>query len=167
MTSITLTQGSSTPVPTASFRDVVGAFCSGVVVVTSMDEEPLGFTCQSFTSLSLEPQLVSINPSRMSKTWPRIRSTGKFAINILARDQQHLSDCFARSGGDKFAAVSWQQGTNGAPVLDGVAAWLACDLEAECEGGDHTIAIGKVTAMDHDPSREPLVYYRGRYQALS
>ena len=148
-------------------RETMGAFCSGVVVVTALGREPgaqpLGFTCQSFVSLSLDPPLISISPARTSSTWPRIREVGRFAVNVLAHDHAHLSSKFARSGADKYAGVSWRPAPDGSPVLDGVSAWIECEVWREYDGGDHTIVIGEVTALGHDVRRPPLLYYRGGY----
>jgi 3-hydroxy-9,10-secoandrosta-1,3,5(10)-triene-9,17-dione monooxygenase reductase component len=145
-------------------RDVLGHFVSGIVVVTATGPEgPLGFTCQSFASLSLDPPLVSFAPARTSSTWPRIRAVGVFCVNVLAADHQELSIGFARSGVDKFDGVAWRSGPSGAPVLEGVSAWIDCALWNEYDGGDHTIAIGRVLDLGADPARLPLLYYRGRY----
>jgi flavin reductase (DIM6/NTAB) family NADH-FMN oxidoreductase RutF len=145
-------------------RDVLGHFVSGVVVVTAVGTDgPVGFTCQSFASLSLEPPLVSFAPARTSSTWPRIRTIGQFCINILAADHRHYSAGFARSGADKFAGVSWDPAPTGSPILDGVSAWIDCSLEHEYDGGDHTIVIGRVLDLGADPARRPLLYYRGGY----
>ena len=148
-------------------RSAMGAFCSGVVVVTALgeapDAEPLGFTCQSFASLSLDPPLISFSPARTSSTWPRIRAVGRFAVNVLAHDHAELSNKFARSGTGKYAGVSWDLSPNGSPILEGVSAWVECTLWREYDGGDHTIVIGEVTALDHDVERDPLLFYRGSY----
>ena len=118
--------GPVTPVVTPeSMRDALGAFASGVVVVTAIGPDgPIGFTCQSFASLSLDPPLVSFAPSRGSSTWPRIREVGRFCVNVLAADHEHHSAGFARSGVDKFAGVTWEAAPSGSPVLDGVGAWI-------------------------------------------
>ena len=148
----------------ATMREVLGHFASGIVVVTAAGPGgPLGFTCQSFASLSLEPALVSFSPARTSSTWPRIRETGAFCVNVLSAGQQRLSAGFARSGVDKFAGVSWWPGPDGAPVLDGACAWIGCTLWREYDGGDHTIAVGRVRDLDADVTRAPLLYHRGRY----
>jgi flavin reductase (DIM6/NTAB) family NADH-FMN oxidoreductase RutF len=151
----------------AVLRDVLGHFATGVVVVTARarDETLLGFTCQSFASLSLDPPLVSFAPSRTSSTWPRIREIGAFCVNVLAADHSELSTAFARSGRavDKFAGVAWCPAPSGAPVLEGVIAWVDCTLWAEHDGGDHTIAIGRVSNLGADPDRLPLLFYRGAY----
>lgn len=144
-------------------RSVLGHFCSGVVVVTAFDDEPVGFTCQSFASLSLDPPLVSFCPSRTSTTWPRIRDRARFCVNVLSDHHQPLSDGFSRSGADKFAGVSWTSAPSGAPVLEGAGAWVDCTLWNEYDGGDHTIAVGRVEAIGVDRTRRPLVFYRGRY----
>jgi 3-hydroxy-9,10-secoandrosta-1,3,5(10)-triene-9,17-dione monooxygenase reductase component len=144
-------------------RTVLGTFTSGIVVVTAQSQSPLGFTCQSFTSLSLAPPLVSFSPARTSTTWPLIRAVGRFCINVLAHDQAALSERFARSGIDRFAGVAWTASPNGSPVLDGVSAWIDCELYTEYDGGDHTIVLGAVQALESDPRRHPLIFYRGRY----
>ncbi|GAA0930280.1 flavin reductase family protein [Pseudonocardia zijingensis] len=155
------------PVSPTVLREVLGHFVSGIVVVTAAGPAgPLGFTCQSFASLSLEPPLVSFAPARTSSTWPRIRETGTFCVNVLAADHQELSAGFARSGGtgvDKFHGVGWRPSPSGAPVLDGVSAWIDCTLWNEYDGGDHTIVVGRVLDLGATPDRLPLLFYRGRY----
>ena len=148
-------------------RDVLGHFASGVVVVTARAPggDPLGFTCQSFASLSLEPPLVSFAPARSSTTWPRIRDVGAFCVNVLSAEHRDLSVGFARSGlaVDKFAGVAWCPAPSGAPVFEGVSAWVDCTLWDEHEGGDHTIVVGRVHDLGADPARQPLLFYRGGY----
>jgi len=145
-------------------REVLGYFVSGIVVVTAVGPDgPLGFTCQSFASLSLDPPLVTFSPARTSSTWPRIRAAGAFCVNVLAADHEHYSAGFARTGVDKFAGVDWRPAASGAPRLAGVSAWIDCTLWNEYDGGDHTIVIGRVHDLGADPVRLPLLYYRGRY----
>lgn len=146
-----------------TMRDVLGSFCSGVVIVTAVGDEPLGFTCQSFASLSLNPPLISFSPSRTSTTWPRIRDVGAFCINVLAEDHPHLSTKFARSGTDKYADVNWRPTPHGSPILDGVVAWIDCTLWAEHDGGDHTVVVGEVHDLAADLDQHPLLFYRGNY----
>jgi 3-hydroxy-9,10-secoandrosta-1,3,5(10)-triene-9,17-dione monooxygenase reductase component len=145
-------------------REVLGHFASGVTVVTAMTPDgPSGFTCQSFSSLSLDPPLVAFAPARTSGTWPRLRSAGRFCVNVLAEEQSGLSQAFARSGTDKFAGVSWAPSPHGSPMLDGVVAWIDSQLWAEYDGGDHTIAVARVLDLGADPRRTPLVFHRGSY----
>src|SRR5829696_2592990 len=132
-------------------REVLGHFASGVTVVTALtDDGPIGFTCQSFSSLSLDPPLVAFAPGRSSRTWPRLREIGRFCVNVLAQGQDDVSRAFARSGGDKFAGVPW---------IDG-------DLWAEYDGGDHTLVVARVLDLGADPDRRPLLYHRGAYGLL-
>lgn len=145
-------------------RAVLGNFCSGITVITAATPDgPIGFTCQSFSSLSLDPPLVSFCPARTSTTWPGIRDIGTFAINVLADHHDSVSNGFARSGTDKFAGVSWTPGTTGAPILDGVIAWAECRVWAEYDGGDHTIVAAEVLDLSADDDRSPLLFYRGSY----
>lgn len=114
----------------ATFRQVLARFATGVVVVTgSTPEGPAGLTCQSFSSLSLEPPLVLLSTARSSTTWPRIAETGRFAVNVLGADQRDVSTRFAISGGDKFAGQGWRSGALGNPLLDGAIAHVECDID--------------------------------------
>jgi flavin reductase (DIM6/NTAB) family NADH-FMN oxidoreductase RutF len=148
-------------------RHVLGHFASGIVVITATTPDgPAGFTCQSFGSLSLDPPLVSFSPARSSTTWPRIRAAGRFCVNVLADGHRDTSAAFSRSGADKYAGVAWSPAPSGAPRLDGVVAWIDCTLEDEFPGGDHTIVVGRVRALDADTTRAPLVFHRGAYGLL-
>jgi 3-hydroxy-9,10-secoandrosta-1,3,5(10)-triene-9,17-dione monooxygenase reductase component len=148
----------------AAFRRVLGHFCTGVVIVTAIDGgAPVGMTCQSFSSLSLDPPLVLFSASHSSTSWPRIRRVGSFAVNILADHQEATSRAFAVSGGDKFAAVDWSPGVMGAPLLSGCVAHVECRLQSIVAGGDHDIVIGEPVAMGEDPSQVPLLFFRSGY----
>ena len=148
----------------AVMRDVLGHFVSGVTVVTALAAEgPVGFTCQSFSSLSLDPPLVAFAPARTSTTWPQLRAAGRFCVNVLAEEQSDLSRQFARSGTDKYAGVSWAPSPHGSPVLQDVVAWIDSELWAEYDGGDHTIVVARVLDLGADASRTPLLFHRGAY----
>ncbi|MGC0239431.1 flavin reductase family protein [Arthrobacter sp. SD76] len=148
-------------------REILGHFCTGLTIITSSTEQgPVGFTCQSFSSLSLEPPLIAFNPSRSSSTWPTIRTTGKFCVNILPEEHRELSGKFARSGTDKFSGVSHAASPLGSPILDDALAWIDCELHEEYDGGDHTIVIGRVKAMDARGGAEPLLFFKGSYVGI-
>lgn len=152
-----------------SFRDALAHYASGVTVVAGHDgAEPLGFTCQSFYSVSLEPPLVSFSVMLNSTTYPRIRDTGKFSINVLSHGQQEISNQFARKGTDKWAGIDWNPTRNQNPIIDGALMWLDCDLYAEYEAGDHYIVIGQVneTSTLASPDGGPLLYFKGQYRNL-
>src|SRR4029453_2078425 len=147
------------------FRNTLRHFGRGVVIVTGMlNGVPAGLSAQSFSSLSLDPPLVLLCPARTSTSWPKLRESGKFCINILAEDQQPICDVFAKTGIDKFTALKWRPGITGSPVIDGVLAYIDCDLHAEHDGGDHTIVVGRVVDIAIlDRSRGPLLFFRGGY----
>ncbi len=146
------------------FRATLGHFCTGVTIVTAAGGDgPAGFSCQSFTSLSLDPPLVLICPSKASTSWPKIAGTGAFCVNVLAEDQEELCRGFAMRGGDKFAGIGWTPGPfTGSPVLAGALAWIECRIEATHDAGDHTIVVGRVLDLAAE-DRHPLLFYRGGY----
>lgn len=151
-----------------AFRDVLGRFGSGVTIVTASSAHgPVGMTCQSFSSVSLRPPLVMFVPAKTSRAWPAIRSVGHFTINLLAAGQDHLSNQFARSGGDKYDDVAWTASTLGDPRLDGALAWIDCTVHAVHEAGDHYLVVGRVESLVTGEAEEPLLFYRSAYRRLS
>lgn len=152
------------------FRGVLGNYPTGVCIITAFDPEtgPIGMTVGSFTSVSLDPALVAFLPIRESGTYQRIRSIGKFCVNVLGSDQDELCRLFARRGADKFADVGWSPAGSGAPILDGAIAWIDCDLSATHEAGDHDIVIGAVQELSAagQPS-PPLLFFQGGYGRFS
>lgn len=150
------------------FKDVLGHYCSGVTVITAKDDgDPVGFACQSFQSLSLDPPMVSFAPAKTSTTWPRIQRTGRFAANLLAENQGDLCRNFAVSGGDKFAGVQWRPGATGSPLLSGALAWVDCEIVDEVDGGDHVIVLGRVVDLSSNAEARPLLFYRGKFESLA
>ncbi|MEU6482228.1 flavin reductase family protein [Streptomyces sp. NPDC047017] len=146
----------------------MGHFCTGVTVVTGMGAKmPTGFTCQAFSSLSLDPPRVVLCVSRTSASWPSISAGAFFCVNVLAQRQRAISDRFARSGGDKFRGVDWDLSPDGAPRLVGASAWIDCLVHAEHDGGDHVLVVGEVRRLVAPAEdRPPLLYHRGRYAWL-
>jgi 3-hydroxy-9,10-secoandrosta-1,3,5(10)-triene-9,17-dione monooxygenase reductase component len=148
----------------ARFRQVLGHFATGVTVVTCMSSgRPLGLSVNSFTSVSLDPPLVAFCVSRRSSTWPLLRESGMFCVNVLAEDQEALSRTFAAPGRERFLGIGWRPAPSGAPVLAGVLAWVDCTVEAEYDAGDHLIVVGRVQELDLLQEGRPLVFYRGGY----
>ncbi|WP_424923635.1 3-hydroxy-9,10-secoandrosta-1,3,5(10)-triene-9,17-dione monooxygenase reductase subunit [Amycolatopsis acidicola] len=151
-------------VDTARFRQALGHFCTGVTVVAAHgDEGPVGFACQSFAALSLDPPLVLFCPSRGSRTWPVIEATGRFAVSVLAEEQREVSAVFGSRGADKFGAVDWTTAPSGSPVLAGALTWVDCELDVVHEAGDHYVAVGRVTSLGDPSGGKPLLFYRGQY----
>ncbi|EST36523.1 flavin reductase family protein [Streptomyces roseochromogenus] len=148
----------------AVFRDVLGRFASGITVVAALDgEEPVGFACQSFASLSLDPPLVMLSVGRTSTSWPRIERAGRFCVNILAEEQQEICAALGARGGRKFAAVPWHTSPHGTVLIDGALATVDCRLADVHEAGDHYIVTGEVADLAARENGRPLLYFRSRY----
>ncbi len=147
----------------ASYKAVVGRFATGVVVVTAATgAAPVGFTCQTFGSLSLEPRLVSFSAAVDSTTWPHIRARGVVGISVLADGQEDLARRFAQRGIDRFAGVEWAPGPGGSPLLGGAIAHLEGTIASVHQLGDHEVAVVEVNHAWAGEGR-PLVYLGGRY----
>ncbi|WP_300517488.1 flavin reductase family protein [Aliiroseovarius sp.] len=153
-----------TQIDPRALRDAFGAFMTGVTVVTAHDADgnPLGFTANSFTSVSLDPPLVLVCLANSSRNYQALSQAEGFAVNILAETQKDVSNTFARPVEDRFAAVDWRPGPHGSPVFDGVSAWFDCSMFNTVDAGDHLILIGKVEAFDNT-THPGLGYARGAY----
>jgi 3-hydroxy-9,10-secoandrosta-1,3,5(10)-triene-9,17-dione monooxygenase reductase component len=150
------------PTPDA-LRRALGAFASGVTVVTALDgEEPVGFTCQSFASLSLDPPLVLFCATRDGRAWQRIRRAGRFCVNVLADDQVDCCHRFGSRDGRRFDGLDWQRSEWVTPALPGTPLRVHCDLDAVHPGGDHEIAVGAVLGLELAHGTTPLLFHRGR-----
>ena len=150
------------------FRRILGHYPTGVCVITAMrDSGPIGMVVGSFTSVSLDPALVAFLPDRKSTTWPQIEAAGHFGVNILAERQQAVCTAFSSKGADRFGAVPYRLSEAGVPIIDGVVAWIDCELYAVHEAGDHYIAIGLVRALDVERADPPLVFVRGGYGTIA
>src|ERR1044071_7866688 len=147
------------------FREVLGHLPTGVVVITAVtsDGRPSGMVVGSFTSVSLDPPLVAFLPARTSSTFKGLREARTFCVNILSAKQEPICRQFAVSGGDKFAGVGWSPAPSGAPVIDGVVAWIDCEFERIDEAGDHYIVLGRVTHLGTGVPTIPLLFFQGGY----
>lgn len=152
------------------FRKVMGNFATGVTIVTIQDQKgnPYGLTVNAFTSVSLNPVLVLVCLSDQLSGRELFQKESQFAVNILAQDQQDLSDHFAKSGTDRSKGP-FSTGKTGVPVLEGVLAQLECELVSEFPGGDHTIILGEVKfakVITANQKKRPLLFLRGTYKEL-
>lgn len=148
------------------FREVLGRYASGVTVVTTMSAgQPVGMTCQSFTSVSLDPPLVAFLPTKQSRAFASIQRAGTFCVNFLGAGQEELSDAFASRGDDKFAGVEWSRSAvTGSPLLAGIVGHVDCTVQAVHEAGDHYLVMGKVVDLAVGGAEDPLLFYRGAYR---
>lgn len=147
------------------FRRALAVHAAGVVIITAQsDGIPVGLTATSFSSVSLDPPLVSFYVDQSSTTWPWLRDADHFAVNVLASDQADLAARFARKDIDRFAEPTrWRPGPLGAPLLQDVSAHLVCLPHETVDVGDHILVVGLVAeARVHSPGR-PLIYHQGRF----
>ena len=149
------------------FRRVLGHVPTGVTLITATTPVgPAGMAVNSFTSVSLDPPLISFCAAHTSTTWPLIRAAGAFSVNVLGEHSAELCRRFARKGADRFTGIRYRPGTTGAPVLPGLAASLDCESFRELDAGDHVIVLGRVVHLDADEGVRPLVFHAGRYCGL-
>ena len=163
-----------------SFRTVLRRFATGVAVVTTWQgDRPWGTTVNSFSSVSLRPPLVLVSFDRGRRIAPALRTSGRYAVNILGEDQQALSDCFAggpvpgaggrdaptvASSRDEMCGAAWRTGPTGLPLLESAIASLECTIVDVHPAGDHVLYIARVDAAAAGPELPlPLLYYSGRY----
>jgi flavin reductase (DIM6/NTAB) family NADH-FMN oxidoreductase RutF len=150
-------------------KRALGAFPTGVTVVTVFDDEqlPRGMTANAFSAVSLEPPQVLVCVNRSTSTHRLIEQAGRFGINILSRLTEEISRHCAEPGSDKRLRAEWLvAGAGTAPHLLNASAFLDCRIAAMHDAGTHSIIVGEVqevTARDH----EPLLYYRGAYREMN
>ncbi|MFZ9965422.1 MAG: flavin reductase family protein [Steroidobacteraceae bacterium] len=154
----------SATLDTLELRKALGCFATGVTVITTRqtDGSLLGFTANSFSSVSLDPPLVMVCIANTAAGIEGWRQAPGFAVNILSEEQQDISAQFARRGIDKFSATPWQPSQTGNPLLDDTVAWLDCRMHQVIPMGDHDILIGRVLAFEHS-NRSPLGFVSGAY----
>jgi flavin reductase (DIM6/NTAB) family NADH-FMN oxidoreductase RutF len=147
------------------FRNVLSHYPTGVSIVTGdvADIGPVGLVVGTFTSLSLEPAMVSFMPAKSSTSWPKIQSSGSFCVNVLGANQGDLCKQFSARGGKKFEGVDWRPAATGSPILDGAMAWVDCRIEQVFDSGDHQIVVGRVVDLRVESDELPMAFLRGSF----
>lgn len=145
-------------------RSAFGSYVTGVTVATACSDtgEPVGFTANSFTSVSLDPALLLICVGKNLSSYPVFSSTKHFAVNILGSDQKQLADRFARFKGNRFDGIGWKKSDLDNPLLDGSCAWFDCSLFSRIDAGDHDVLIGRIHSFA-DHGKNGLGYFRHEY----
>ena len=151
-----------------AFRDALGAFATGITVVTTQDAlgEKAGLTVNSFSSVSLDPPLVLWSLDRESNVFDAFHQSDCFNVHVLADHQQSLSERFSGSDVDRFDGVSLEQGVNVAPLIVGCLARFQCQKVHQYDGGDHLILVGEVLRFDRT-TEQPLLYFSGKYSQIA
>ena len=156
------------PVSKDEFRTALSRFISGVTVITTFgkDNRPAGITVSAFSSVSLEPPLVLACIDKRASVHEHLAEGSRFAVNILAEDQQDISRLFASKDQDRFDGARYRWGVSGAPLLEGALAYIECRVVHAYPAGDHTIIVGEVESTSV-AEHKPLTYYRGGYGNLA
>jgi flavin reductase (DIM6/NTAB) family NADH-FMN oxidoreductase RutF len=165
-----LSASAKTPalIDTHAFRETLGRFATGVAFVTATPGgKPEGLIVNSLTSVSLEPPLVAFCPARNSLTWQRMRRTGRFAVNVLARQHEVFVRRASPAGTDRFAGIDWELGAGGAPLLTDALATLECEIATEHAAGDHWIVVGLVDGLSARQVGQPLTFFAGAFGTVA
>ncbi len=155
--------------PQRIYRDTIGRFATGVTIVTTTGPDgPAGMTTNAVTSVSLHPLLLLVCFNRDARTLEVVRTSRRFAVNVLRAGDLDLAAVFAskRIAREKFESVTHSE-THGVPVLDTALAWIACELRELVPAGDHEIGIGEVIGMGTGDDSDPLVWFRGGYTTIA
>jgi 3-hydroxy-9,10-secoandrosta-1,3,5(10)-triene-9,17-dione monooxygenase reductase component len=148
---------------TTALRRTLRRFATGVTLVTAADESgPLGLVVNAFTSISLEPPLIAISPSRSSFTWSRIRRRGRFGVNVLAAEHADYVRRAVLPEADRFAGLEHERRASGVPHIRNAIAFLECEPVSEHLAGDHWIVVARVHELLAEESRDPLVFCNGQ-----
>lgn len=150
------------------FRDALGRFATGVCVITFAPEDgaPFGITVNSFAPVSLEPPLVLWSLQKNSDVFDEIVGAERYVINVLSSEQQSLSDQYAKKSDHQLSPEHFRIGKTGSPILENSIVSFDCENEAQYDGGDHVILVGRVLEMDNSPTGEPLLFVSGQYREL-
>ncbi|MEK4028230.1 MULTISPECIES: flavin reductase family protein [Bacillaceae] len=144
------------------FKEVMGNYPTGVTIVTGVTEDgtPVGLTVNSFASVSLDPLMVLWSIDHGVSTIKAFTEGGKFAVHVLAGEQQELCKTFATKGVDRFSQCKWKMSENGLPIIEGAFGVFECETFQAVEAGDHTVLIGNVTDIHLDKGKDPMLYHR-------
>ena len=151
-----------------ALRAVFACFPQGVCAVAALhtDERPRGLAMSSFTSVSLDPPLISVCVANASTTWPTLRALPALGISVLSACQHAAGRALAATGEDRFASLAWHATDDGAVLLEDAAAWMTCSIEDELPAGDHKLVLLRLRELGADAAREPLVFHASRFRRL-
>lgn len=160
---------SEVSIDSARFRQVLGAYPTGVCAITALspDNQPIGMVVGTFTSVSIDPPLVGFLPDKNSSSWPLIEAAGHFCVNVLGSDQQGVCRQIAAKGPDKFAGLEYNVSAHNLPVIANSIAQIECKLHSVTDAGDHWFVLGHVLHLDIIRDEDPMLFHRGRYGGFS
>lgn len=149
-------------------RRVFGCFPCGVIAVCAMvDDQPVGMAASSFTSVSLDPALVSVCVANTSTTWPKLANLERLGLSVLAGDHAPIARSLASKTGDRFSGIDWVATDSGAVFVHGATLWLECAPFKRVEAGDHEIVVLQIVALAIYPDVAPMVFHRSNFRELA
>jgi flavin reductase (DIM6/NTAB) family NADH-FMN oxidoreductase RutF len=149
-------------------RRIYGTFPTGVTAIAALsdDGKPLGIAASSFTSVSLDPPLVSVCFGHSSTTWPALRTRPRLGVSVLGAHQEQASRQLSARAEDRFRGLEWHAGNDGAVLLTGASAWFECSIEQQIRAGDHDLVLLRVHELHADHAVAPLVFHASQYRRL-
>ncbi|MDH6114621.1 flavin reductase (DIM6/NTAB) family NADH-FMN oxidoreductase RutF [Kitasatospora sp. MAP12-15] len=149
-------------------RRAFGTFPTGVTALAALaDGTPVGLAASSFTSVSLDPPLVSVCVAHTSTTWPLLRDRTRIGVSVLGAHQDSACRQLAARDGDRFAGLDWSATPEGAVLVTGSSAWFDCSIDRLVRAGDHDIVLLRIHELDTDHAVAPLVFHAGRFRRLA
>ena len=153
--------------PAPVLRKAFGCFPTGVAAVCAESADgPVGMAVSSFTSVSLDPPLLSVCMQNSSTTWPVLRQQPRLGLSVLAETQISAGQRLSKKTGDRFAETAWRTTEDGALFVLGAAAWFDCTIYAEIPAGDHTVVLLEICSLETQPELAPLVFHASRFRRL-
>ncbi|MER6490130.1 MULTISPECIES: flavin reductase family protein [Streptomyces] len=164
-----LTPTGSEQLDSRGLRDAFACFPSGVIALCALAQDgvPAGMVVSSFTTVSLDPPLVSVSVQNTSTTWPILRERARLGLSVLAEQQHREVRQLASTGTDRFAGVSWRAADDGAVYLDDAVGWFSCSVWNQLPAGDHTIALLEIRGLRTVAGGAPLVFHASRFRRLA
>jgi flavin reductase (DIM6/NTAB) family NADH-FMN oxidoreductase RutF len=155
-------------VDAGQLRRAFGAFPSGVAAICArIDGQPVGMAASSFTSVSVDPPLVSVCIQNTSTTWPILRQRPRLGLSVLSQWHDQACRTLASKEGDRFAGIDWDAGPHQGIFIRGASAWMDVSVYQEIEAGDHTIALLEIHGLDVSPHTPPLVFYGSKFRKIT
>jgi flavin reductase (DIM6/NTAB) family NADH-FMN oxidoreductase RutF len=149
-------------------RRVYGMFPTGVIAIAALgeDDQPQGLAASSFTSVSLDPPLVSVCVAHTSTTWPELQNRRRLGVSVLGADQEQAGRQLGARGDDRFLGLDWHAGNHGTVLITGASAWFECSIDQQIRAGDHDIVVLRVHDVRANHDVAPLVFHASQYRRL-
>ena len=152
----------------SALRQAYACFPSGVTAICALlDGKPQGMAASSFTTVSLDPALVSVCVAQTSTTWPKLRGLPRLGVSVLAEDHGDIAKSLAEKNSDRFATVRWEATPQGAVLVHGSTLWLECTIEIEVPAGDHEIVVLRIQSLEMYPEVAPMVFHGSTFRRLA